>query len=461
MKYGEYFEGQSVPRWSLHNIDYNSLKQQIKLHTTKGQATAMVIPGQVDIALQRFENNFYQELCNQHNRVDLFVASKADEISRRIKHLSALVNVLILKCAGPRGVTYKRQKKLVKYQQQLDECGRDIGDLQRFVGAQAEAFRKILKKYRKWTGSTTLSSRFNEHVLGDFKSFTKRDFVPLQLQYRELLPMLQATTQEIASSPIERPESSATLIGSQAARSPPSVVGSPRTPFTPIGDTQPEARGWNEYDNGSEAGEESYYIELDPDAADGFPGLETVRNILGAPVKKLRGLFSSSSNGDIASEHQSLLHGAAVQQPDYFAIRQSAQTTDNEATEDEDASSVDFPFYGYSTHYAALPSVEQQRVARYKEIVLHRSMVLSYLISIVLLVVASVLIATGRHKLRLEVDAGVCLAVVVSLFAGCTGFGSMMYRQDKLGLMYQVTVWFTFVAICLLNAMLLVLVAGL
>lgn len=150
MKFGEYFEATSVPRWSLHNVDYNSLKQQIKLHTTKGQAArAIAIPGQTDHQLERFENDFCHELYLQHERVDLFVTSKADEIGRRLTHLSGLINALIVRCSvGKSGVTDKRQRKFARYQQQVIECGDDIRDLQRFVRAQNEAFRKILKKYR-------------------------------------------------------------------------------------------------------------------------------------------------------------------------------------------------------------------------------------------------------------------------------------------------------------------------
>lgn len=88
MKFGEQIEQASVPGWSLHNVDYNSLKHQIKVHTTKDQAnaaTAIAIPGQQDHALRRFEDAFYLELCSQHNRVGLFVTSKADEISRRLR----------------------------------------------------------------------------------------------------------------------------------------------------------------------------------------------------------------------------------------------------------------------------------------------------------------------------------------------------------------------------------------
>lgn len=54
------------------------------MHTTRDQATAMVIPGYEDPALAKFENALFGELCRQHDRVDLFVGSKADEILRRM-----------------------------------------------------------------------------------------------------------------------------------------------------------------------------------------------------------------------------------------------------------------------------------------------------------------------------------------------------------------------------------------
>lgn len=44
----------------------------------------MVIPGQVDPALAEFEESFFNELYNQHDRVDLFVKSKSSEINSRL-----------------------------------------------------------------------------------------------------------------------------------------------------------------------------------------------------------------------------------------------------------------------------------------------------------------------------------------------------------------------------------------
>lgn len=66
------------------NVDYNSLKREIKVHTTKDQGTAIAIPGQPDFALTKFEDALFRELVLQHDRVDLFVSSKASEITRRL-----------------------------------------------------------------------------------------------------------------------------------------------------------------------------------------------------------------------------------------------------------------------------------------------------------------------------------------------------------------------------------------
>lgn len=43
------------------------------------------MPGQPNDALRQFEDLFCQELFNQHERVDLFVKSKADEFRRRLR----------------------------------------------------------------------------------------------------------------------------------------------------------------------------------------------------------------------------------------------------------------------------------------------------------------------------------------------------------------------------------------
>ncbi|KAJ8120405.1 hypothetical protein ONZ43_g2877 [Nemania bipapillata] len=473
MKFGERLEQASVPGWSLHNVDYNSLKHQIKAHTTKDQATtatAIAIPGQQNYALKRFEDAFYLELCSQHNRVGLFVTSKADEISRRLRHLTGLVHQLMLRCADARGLSTKRQRRFVKYQTQIEECGQDIKALSRFVNAQVTAFRKILKKYKKWTGSTSLTSRFKENVLDNPKSFTNLNFTPLQLQYQELRTTLEA------ASPVDvcLPEPSLpTESRNHSGRSlHPRPCDSRRSSHSIATLTPPTY--WNEYEHGSEAGDQddAYVIYIDPNASDEFPGLAYVKSMFGAPVDHVRHWLQSQKPKDVPatspSETQSLLGSrhsrTAALSTDYFSIRGrhdlEAGTEDEYLSSDEGESHHArnlgfFPSYSYSTSSAA-----DLKIARYQDKLITRSIIVAFLVAFVLLGISSLLVTTGRRHLRLEVDAGATLGSVASLFCACMGLGAMFYRHSPAGYLYSIVVWGAFVAVCALNGILLMVVAG-
>ena len=64
--------------------------------------------------------------------------------------------------------------------------------MSRFVTAQSLAFQKLLKKYKKWTGSSELGKRFHEAVLDRPASFSKKDFYPLLAQWTEVLASVRA-----------------------------------------------------------------------------------------------------------------------------------------------------------------------------------------------------------------------------------------------------------------------------
>lgn len=110
----------------------------------------MAIPGHQDPALRRFEDGLYEELWRQHDRLNLFVTSKADEISRRLEHLAGNLQRWIAKSHESRtpSRSLKQHRKFVKHERELLRCNDDIQALVRFVNAQVVAFRKILKKYK-------------------------------------------------------------------------------------------------------------------------------------------------------------------------------------------------------------------------------------------------------------------------------------------------------------------------
>ncbi|KAI3400152.1 hypothetical protein diail_4384 [Diaporthe ilicicola] len=494
MKYGQNFEKESVPEWSLHNIDYNSLKHFIKANTTRDQAKAIAIPGQPDTHLAKVEDELYNELCAQHDSAGLFVSAKADEITRRLQHLSSQVQRLIARCNddGPERMPRKRQRRFVRLERDVLKCGNDIHDLQRFVGAQSIAFRKILKKYRKWTGASTLGNRFRDDVLTQPKSFTRKDFHPLQQTYDELRSTIQAASpvQSYPQSPGTDGESSASGLPDNTRQSLRRVTihaGPPET--RTINYSNQQSGYWNEYENGSENGDaaDEYVLYINPDEETDYGAdLKALVNAIAAPFSKARSWVKVRGQ-----ERQSLLsrHGSdasygatddhhAPARDSYFTSHPARQLQSSgsdshtavatDADDDADldlegdigyASSEEFPA-GYETHWATLPSVSDQRMAMYKDRVMFLVTSGLYAMSFLLLGISTVLMLTGRHKLRVEVDAGVTIGSVMSLGCACTALALTMARWDSLGIGNKVVVTVTFATVCVLNGMLLILVMG-
>lgn len=76
------------------NVDYDSIKNLIKDHTTpgKGKAIAISIPGQQNESEINFENLLFSIFLDQHDAVSLFVKSKSGEIQRRLGSFLILCN---------------------------------------------------------------------------------------------------------------------------------------------------------------------------------------------------------------------------------------------------------------------------------------------------------------------------------------------------------------------------------
>lgn len=323
------------------------------------------------------------------------------------------------------------------------------------------------------------------------KSFTRRDFHPLQQAYDELLSIVQA------SAPVQSyPESPSTDDSSHS--------GSPDNPRQSVRRVTihagpPETRTfnypsrqagyWNEYENGSENGDASdeYVLYINPEEETDYGAdLKALVNAIAAPFSKARSWVKVRGQ-----ERQSLLgrpssaagYGAtdgstSPARDGYFASdaarrlqssgsdSHTAVATDGEDGSDADleadigyASSEEFPG-GYETHWATLPSVNDQRMAMYKDRVMFMVTSGLYAMSFLLLGISTVLMLTGRHKLRVEVDAGVTIGSVVSLGCACTALALTMARWDSLSVGNKAVISVTFATVCVLNGMLLILVMG-
>lgn len=159
---------------STDNVDYDEIKQFIKENTRKENKTSPVgIPGQVGTEESRsqFEDELYDILKEQHQRINLFIKSKYGEIERRIGALRYQLRQLV---ASKAWRPYDTQK-YTRLGQEANNVGGEIQSLSRYVSTQRMAFRKLLKKYRKWTGSTSLEVRFDSDR---FPKIDAKTFVP-------------------------------------------------------------------------------------------------------------------------------------------------------------------------------------------------------------------------------------------------------------------------------------------
>lgn len=156
----------------------------------------MTIPGHSNEAkaLQAFEDEFFFHLVDQHQRVDLFVQSKAGEINRRLAHLGKQIGQLhqryALRQTGR--ISVRGLERYSKAEELAVQAGEEIRSLARFVGAQRVAFIKLLKKYSRWTSSSSLDQRFRKKVLETPGAFSRKDFEPLLTQYEHVLAAVRA-----------------------------------------------------------------------------------------------------------------------------------------------------------------------------------------------------------------------------------------------------------------------------
>lgn len=224
----------------------------------------------------------------------------------------------------------------------------------------------------------------------------------------------------------------------------------------PSGQLVPQAQistgYWNEYDDGSEAGDAPYTVLIDPDS-ESFPGEKIWTYLVTRAKKPVASIKAWLSPPGTPGERRALL--ASENGGGYFDNQQSVADTDLE--DEAYASSNEFPA-GYVTHYATFPSVHDQKLSRHREAMLFRIMLGSYGAAFTMSLISSVLVATGRRKLRVEVDAGVLVGVLASLFFALTGVASMLYRRMPLSWVHMCASWMTFMAICVLDGMLIFLV---
>jgi len=194
MKFGDTLYQRSVPRWAAYNFKYNELKHLIKTKTSAGAVVPLDIPAQGKSRWQELDDQLLRLLQAEYDNVTLFLKSKQGEIDRRVAHLEKQVRIAehaVAENQLDRPILQARKyQRMVK---DAEEISDEIQNLARFAAVQKTAFRKLLKKYRKWTGSTNLQTRVDVEVFSSEKLRT--DYSDYQGHITALLTTL---TDELA-----------------------------------------------------------------------------------------------------------------------------------------------------------------------------------------------------------------------------------------------------------------------
>ncbi|OAP60764.1 hypothetical protein AYL99_05766 [Fonsecaea erecta] len=168
MKFGENFYQRSVPEWAPYNFNYNGMKQLIKQRTSANLTGPVEIPVQGRSRWEETDKVLLNHLRDQYDNVTLFLRMKRGEIERRLSSLKKQIAILRTfadeRALEGNAATGIRGRKYRRLTQECEELGDLIQKVARFASAQKIAFRKILKKYTKWTGSTTLQTRMDVEV---------------------------------------------------------------------------------------------------------------------------------------------------------------------------------------------------------------------------------------------------------------------------------------------------------
>lgn len=212
----------------------------------------------------------------------------------------------------------------------LHSVGQELEDLDRFVELNRQAFHKILKKYKKWTGSPDLAQRFNANVLSRPTSFAMKDFVSTLAHCHEILasnreaksrirsPRPNSTSTTSTDGPTDsgfsvRLESSGTSAPDIAQQQEPVLpqkkrelrrVSLRRKIQDPL--QRQNIRYWNEFDDGESPDDNAYTIYVNPNASI-FPGAATISRFAEATITRFKSLLRRDKPPAADLERQPLL----------------------------------------------------------------------------------------------------------------------------------------------------------
>ena len=171
MKFGSTLAQLSVPQYAAYNVNYNELKAVIKDRTVANAPADPIVIGSSNSQNNKWkqlEDDLYPLLWHEFDRVSSFVKVKRGEIDRRLTFLERqFQRVYEPGTASDTKRPLGQSRRFQKLVSDVHDVGDEVQNLVRFCGAQRTAFRKILKKYKKWTGSAALEQRCRNGFLAE------------------------------------------------------------------------------------------------------------------------------------------------------------------------------------------------------------------------------------------------------------------------------------------------------
>jgi hypothetical protein len=221
-------------------------------------------------------------------------------------------------------------------------------------------------------------------------------------------------------------------------------------------------RYWSEYDHpedGSDDGN-AYYLYIDPDASDKFLGQETAEYVYG----RLRALFRKPKHTPTKDEESQT-------RPLLAHTLEEDEVSSSPTSTDDETPRLRMPTpRTYGTTSRSLSITQRRSFSTYTPILDPTSAAitpppsassrlfiaaLALTSSAVICVIIGTLAATGRHKLRGEVDAGILFGVVASLFFALVGMVSVVTGRERLSIIHWLIISTVFIAVCIADGALI------
>jgi SPX domain protein involved in polyphosphate accumulation len=180
MKFGAQLRNKSVPEWRSYNIDYNDLKQRIRITTE--------LPND-DKRVEALYLAFIEEI----DHVNMFLGSKLGEVKRRMQYVESAMDR-----ADDSGTID------LESETNLKRLSADLQKLSRFIVIQKTGLRKLLKKYTKYSkDGGELNMRINKYMIETPDSFIHVDLVGLYLELALLYDLIREKQDRIQSQALK------------------------------------------------------------------------------------------------------------------------------------------------------------------------------------------------------------------------------------------------------------------